>query len=99
MAKRVTYRLGTDIAVGEVVRDRQGRIVDDNYVRVAVEDALVRVRGRGRPSLSASGESPLLRVRISSELDVAVRQAAETAGTSRAEWVRRVLDDAVSRAG
>lgn len=99
MAKRVTYRLGTDIAAGEVVRDRQGRVVDDNYVRVAVEDALVRVRGRGRPSLSASGESPLLRVRISSELDVAVRQAAETAGTSRAEWVRRVLDDAVSRAG
>lgn len=99
MAKRVTYRLGTDIAAGEVVRDRQGRVVEDNYVRVAVEDALVRVRGRGRPSLSASGESPLLRVRISSELDVAVRQAAETAGTSRAEWVRRVLDDAVSRAG
>jgi predicted HicB family RNase H-like nuclease len=99
MAKRVTYRLGKDIAAGEVLRDGQGRLVDDDYARVAVEDALAQVRGRGRPSLSASGESPLLRVRISNELDEAVRRAAETAGTSRAEWVRRVLDDAVSQAG
>jgi hypothetical protein len=28
-------------------------------------DALLKVRGRGRPSLSESGESPLLRVRLS----------------------------------
>ena len=61
--------------------------------------ALTRVRGRGRPSLSKSGESPLLRVRISRELDEAVRKAADDAGASRSQWVRRVLDEATHRAG
>lgn len=92
------YRLGADIAQGEVLRDSRGREVDDTYVREAVTDALRQVRGRGRPSLSESGESPLLRVRISRELDEAVSKAAAQAGASRAEWVRKVLDDATHRA-
>jgi hypothetical protein len=37
-----------------------------------VQDAITKARGRGRPSLSESGESPLLRVRIAPELDEAV---------------------------
>ena len=86
------------MAEGEELYDSQGRVIGDAYVDAAVEDALAQVRGRGRPSLSASGESPLLRVRLSRELDEAVRRAAERSGASRSEWVRRVLDDAANRA-
>ena len=75
------------------------REIDDADVDAAVEDAIHQARGRGRPSLSRAGESPLLRVRISRELDEAVRNAAEAAGTSRSEWVRHALDEAARRAG
>ncbi len=94
-----TFRLGADITDEEDLRDSQGRRVDDAYVQQAVSEALTRVRGRGRPSLSESGESPLLRVRISRDLDEAVRRAAQDAGASRSEWVRKVLDEATGRAG
>jgi predicted HicB family RNase H-like nuclease len=69
-------------------------VIDDEYVQGAVSSAVEYVRGRGRPSLSQSGESPLLRVRVSRELDAAVRSAAERSGESVSEWVR----DALSRA-
>lgn len=98
MSKPKKYELGPDVAEEEELYDSQGRLIDDAYVAVAAADAMVQVRGRGRPSLSASGESPLLRVRLSRELDVAVRRAAERSGASRSEWVRRVLDDAANRA-
>lgn len=94
MTEPTTYQLGTDVAADEVLRDSKGRIIDENYVQGAVDDALSTVRGRGRPSLSSAGESPLLRVRLSQDLDDAVRNAAERAGTTRAEWVRQVLRDA-----
>jgi len=97
MAKRTTYALGPDIPDTEIVRDQQGRVIDDDYVEEAVDDALRQAR-RGRPSLSDSGESPLLRVRVPHELDDAIRQAAEDAGTSRSEWVRQVLAEATRRA-
>jgi len=93
-----TYRLGTDIGDKEDLRDSQGRRVDDAYVHDAVSEPLTHVRGRGRPSLSESGESPLLRVRISRDLDEAVRQAAHAAGASRSEWVRNILNEATHRA-
>ena len=96
--KPTDYHLGPDIGPDEELRDSQGRVIDDAYVDVAVQDALARVRGRGRPSLSASGESPLLRVRLPRELDDAVRRAAGRSGVTRSEWVRRVLDDAARRA-
>lgn len=99
MSNADTFRLGADIGDDEDLRDSQGRRVDDAYVQQAVSEALTRVRGRGRPSLSESGESPLLRVRISRDLDEAVRRAAEDAGASRSEWVRKVLDEATRRAG
>jgi predicted HicB family RNase H-like nuclease len=95
---RKKYRLGPDVRPDEELRDSQGRIVDDAYVDEAVEEAIQAVRGRGRPSLSQTGESPLLRVRISRELDDAVRRAAENSGASRSEWVRRVLDEASRKA-
>lgn len=97
MSEASTYRLGADIGDQEDLHDRQGRRIDDAYVHEAVSEALTRVRGRGRPSLSESGESPLLRVRISRDLDDAVRRAADAAGASRAEWVRQVLDEATHR--
>jgi len=93
------YRPGPDVSDDEDLRDGKGRQIDDAYVEEAVEDAIGQVRGRGRPSLSQVGESPLLRVRISRELDAAVRKAAEGAGASRSEWVRRVLNEAAHRAG
>ncbi len=99
MTKRTTYTLGSDVPADEVLRDTKGRVVDDSYVDSAVQDALAIVRGRGRPSLSQSGESPLLRVRLSRELDEAVRKAAEVAGTSRSEWVRHTLEEASRRSG
>lgn len=98
MSERERYRLGPDVPEAEELRDSQGRLVDDAYVEAAVEDALETVRRRGRPSLSEQGQSPLLRVRLSRELDDAVSRAAEQAGASRSEWVRRVLDEAVHRA-
>lgn len=96
---RDQYTLGPDVPEGETLRDSAGRPVDDGYVDEAVEDALDRVRSRGRPSLSESGESPLLRVRVSRELDEAVSRAAQASGTSRAEWVRHTLDEAARHAG
>ena len=45
-----------------------------------------------------SGESPLLRVRLSRELDAAVTRAAEQAGTSRADWIRHALAQAARKA-
>ena len=99
MKRAIRYRLGPDVGDEEVLQDHRGRVVDDRYVKEAVEDALQTVRGRGRPSLSQSGESPLLRVRLSQDLDEAVRRAAEQSGASRADWVRRVLFEASRRAG
>lgn len=97
MTQHSRYRLGPDLPDDEDLRDREGRQIDDAYVESAVEDAIGRVRARGRPSLSETGESPLLRVRISRDLDAAVRRAADGAGASRSEWVRQVLDEAAHR--
>ena len=99
VAEREKYVLGADVPDDEILRDSAGRPIDDDYVDAAVEDAIAQVRGRGRPSLSRSGESPLLRVRLSRQLDQAVRDAAAEAGESRSDWVRHVLDDAVRKAG
>ena len=99
MNKTNSYTLGADVPDDEILRDSAGRVIDDAYVEAAVEDAVRRVRGPGRPSLSHTGESPLLRVRISRELDEAVRKAADEAGASRSDWVRKALEAATRRAG
>ena len=98
MTRQPAYSLGPDIPDDETLRDSQGRIVDDAYAEAAAEEAIAVVRRRGRPSLSQSGESPLLRVRLSRELDDAVTRAAEQAGTSRAEWVRQAIAQAIRKA-
>ena len=66
--KPTKYQLGPDVGEAEEPYASKGRLIDDAYV----EDAIARVRGRGRPSLSVSGGSPLLRVRLSREVDAAV---------------------------
>ncbi len=99
MSTRTKYTLGPDVPENESLRDGAGRIVDDAYVDAAADEAIHQVRGRGRPSLSEAGESPLLRVRISRELDASVRRAAEAAGTSRSQWVRLALEKATQWAG
>lgn len=98
MTAKPRYRDEGDVPAG-TLRDSQGRRVDDQYVDQAVEEAIEHVRGRGRPSLSEAGQSPLLRVRISRDLDAALERAARSAGSSRAEWVRHVLEAATRRAG
>jgi hypothetical protein len=98
MSRQPAYSLGPDIPDDETIRDSQGRIIDDAYAEAATEEAITVVRRRGRPSLSRSGESPLLRVRLSRELDDAITRAAEHAGTSRAEWVRRTITQAIRKA-
>jgi hypothetical protein len=62
MTEQTHYVLGPDVAHDEELRDRQGRRIDNDYADRAAKVALQRVKGRGRPSLSHSGESPLLRV-------------------------------------
>lgn len=94
-AKPRARKVSATVGRHEVLRDSQGRVVDDEYVDRAVEGALAYARGRGRPSLSESGESPLLRVRVSRDLDAAVRAAAERSGESISDWVRHTLERAV----
>lgn len=94
-----TRKTSATVGRDEVLRDSHGRVVDDEYVDRAVESAIAFVRGRGRPSLSESGESPLLRVRVSRDLDAAVRAAAERSGESVSDWVRHALEGAVLRRG
>ncbi|MFL6238369.1 MAG: hypothetical protein ACJ735_02590 [Actinomycetes bacterium] len=99
MTAKPRRKLSSTVGRNEVLRDSRGRVINDEYVDRAVEDAIEYVRGRGRPSLSESGESPLLRVRVSRALDVAVRDAANESGESVSDWVRRVLDQATRRTG
>jgi hypothetical protein len=99
MSDEVRYVDTGDVPPDETLRDSRGRVIDDRYVDGAVEDALARTGRRGRPSLSVMGESPLIRVRVSRDLDEAVRNAAAAAGTSRSEWVRHALEEAARKAG
>ena len=98
-AKPRSRKVSATVGRNEVLRDSQGRVIDDEYVDRAVEGAIAYVRGRGRPSLSESGESPLLRVRVSRDLDTAVRAAAERSGESISDWVRDALDRATRMSG
>ena len=98
MTAKPRRKPSSTVGRNEVLRDSHGRVIDDTYVERAAEDALEYVRGRGRPSLSKSGESPLLRVRVSRDLDAAVREAARSSGESLSDWVRRALEQAADRA-
>lgn len=95
MTAKPRCRPSSTVGRNEVLRDSRARVIDDAYVEGAVEDAIAFVRGRGRPSLSSSGESPLIRVRVSRDLDAAVREAARRSGETVSDWVRVALQHAV----
>jgi hypothetical protein len=95
MTAKPLRKPSSTVGRNEVIRDSRGRRVDDAYVEGAVEDAVDYVRGRGRPSLSEAGESPLLRVRVSRDLESQIRNAAHSSGLPVATWVRRSLERAV----
>lgn len=77
------------------MRDSHSRRVDADVHR----DGVRGVDARTRSTIAVGvGESPLLRARISRDLDEAVHKAADTAGASRLEWVPRALDEATHRA-
>ena len=76
-------------AAGQVIR---------TDTRVPRQHVLHTGRRRGRPSLSETGESPLLRVRLSRDLDEAITRAAEQAGETRADWIRHTLAQAIRKA-
>ena len=97
MTAKPRRKPSSTVGRNEVLRDSRGRVVDDDYVDRAVEDAIEYVRGRGRPSLSQSGESPLLRVRVSRDLDAAVRAAAVASGETVSDWVRSALENAAGK--
>lgn len=97
MTTKPRRALSSTVGRGEELRDSHGRVIDDEYVDRAVEGAIAYVRGRGRPSLSESGESPLLRVRVSRDLDRAVREAAGSSGESVSNWVRSALERATGK--
>lgn len=92
-----TGRRRATVRAGQALRDSRGQLIDEAYVDGAVTEALVYARGRGRPSLSAAGESPVLRVRVSQDLDAAIRTAARDSGQTVAEWARWALEVAAVR--
>jgi hypothetical protein len=94
MTARPTRKLRATVGAGEVLLDSRGRAIDPDYVDGAAQSAVEYVRGRGRPSLSNTGESPLLRVRVSRDLEAAVRQAARASDQTVSSWIRRVLERA-----
>lgn len=96
MAEKTRYVEGPDVTAEDGLRDSKGRLIDDAYVEGAIEDAQEQIRRMGRPSLSSSGRrSPELHLRLPQELDDAVREAAQQAGVSHSEWIRRALSEAV----
>lgn len=97
MTAKPRRKRAPSVGRNSVLRDSRGRTVDEEYVDGAVEDAIAYVRGRGRPSLSESGESPLLRVRVPGELDLAIRAAARDAGVPLSDWVRGALTRALAK--
>jgi hypothetical protein len=99
MTAKPHRRSSSTVGRDEVLRDSRGRVIDNDYVEGAVEDAVACARGRGRPSLSKSGESPLLRLRVPQDLDAAIRDAARSSGVPLSAWVRRALREAVIRNG
>jgi predicted DNA binding CopG/RHH family protein len=87
---------GRDIPDDERLRDPEGRPVDDTYVVRVVEE--FHRETRGRKSLSRRpGKSPLLQVRVPTELEEAIRLAAQADGLPRADWIRQVLRRAAVR--
>lgn len=79
------------------LRDSQGRLIDEDYVRHAVEDVH---RVLGRPSLSGTrSPSPQVVVRMTPQLRDAAKELAEREGITLSELTRQALEERIARAG
>jgi hypothetical protein len=98
--KRETYELATGLDIDltkEVVRDRQGRRITEDYVRRVVEDSH-RQLGRGRPSLTGhSAQSPQVTFRLPPELRAEAERLAARDGKRVSEVARQALEEYVKR--
>jgi hypothetical protein len=80
VARRPGYSPGPGIPDDEILRDRQGRSINDACAEAAAEEALAVVRGRGPLPQAETGESPLLRISLSRDLDEAITRAVPFSG-------------------
>jgi hypothetical protein len=81
----------------QVVRDRQGRRITDDYVQRVVEASHEQI-GRGRPSLSGKpARSPQVTFRLAPELRAEAEQLAERDGKRVSEVARTALEEYVRR--
>lgn len=98
--KRRGYELapGPDIDLErEVVLDREGRRITDDYVERAV-DATHKQLGRGRPSLSGQAtRSPQVTFRLPPELRAEAERLAEHEGVRVSEVARAALEEYLKR--
>lgn len=98
--KRQKYELapGPDIDLQrDVVRDRQGRRITDDYVERAV-DATHTQLGRGRPSLSGQAmRSPQVTFRLPPELRAEAERLAQQEGKRVSEVARAALEEYLKR--
>lgn len=93
MSRRKSGWLGP----ADQVRDSKGRLIDEEYVRRAVEDVH---RVLGRPSLSGMpSSSPQVVVRMPPQLRDAAKELAAREGITLSELTRRALEEHIQRAG
>ena len=98
--KRPKYELapGPDIDLKrDVVRDREGRRITDDYVERVVE-ATHRQLGRGRPSLTGEAtRSPQVTFRLPPELRAEAERQAKREGKRVSEVARAALEEYLKR--
>lgn len=68
-----------------------------NTGRRTLDEALNAMRPPGRPSLSTSGSSPVIRVRVPRGMHNAIERIIRETGVDRASWLRQALREAALR--
>lgn len=90
-------RAGSYVGPEDQLRDSHGRLIDEEYVKDAIEDTW---RQLGRPSLSGEpSPSPQVVVRMTPQLRDAARELAERQGITLSELTRTALEEHIKRAG
>lgn len=96
--KRQQYTLGPDAPAHEPVYDTRGNLIDDDYIRHAVEDVHAAVGGR--PALAggtASGASPQISFRVPQDTRTTAERLATAEGISLSEFARHALEESIQR--
>lgn len=90
-------RPGATVGPEDMLRDSQGRLIDEAYVQNALE---VTWRQLGRPSLSGTrSPSPQVVVRMTPQLRDAAKELAQREGITLSELTRQALEEHIRRAG